>query len=438
MARAVSRGADDGARDAALRVLLRVEEGAWSDRILASEESRLGVRRERGFLHLLVLTTLRWQGALDLVLDPLVRRGLASLDPNVRAILRLGLAQACLLDKEAHVAVSTSVDLARRAARPGASGLVNAVLRRALQSAPGDLDPVDTLPAWLRRRWTQNFGVDRCRALAAASVRPAQPFVVALDADESTALEKELREEGLELDPSRRVDHSWRVARGVPQATRAFAEGRLLLVDEGAALVAALARPARAGAIADLAAAPGGKATLLARAAQGPLVALEPVASRARDLAAALELRASGCRWALLRADARRPPLAEGCFEAVLLDAPCSGSGTIRRRPEKRHRLREEDIAGASRLQRTLLAAAAPLVAPGGSLTYAVCSLEPEEGVQVIEDFLRGHPDFTTRDPGEILGERVEGLVQAGPTRLETRPEEEESEGFVAVRLERR
>ncbi len=432
---------DPGVRAEAIRVLAEVERGAWSDRLLQSRSRRFADARERRFLNVLVLATLRWQGALDRILAPFVHGGLARLRPEVRAALRLGVAQATVLGKQPAIAGDTTVSAMRALGGPRPAGLVNAVLRQVFSGEVPQPDPAATIPAWLHRRWVLRYGAERTERLVQAALRPARPFLVARpDRGGRERLAEALAREGVETRPARR--HPWGlvVQKGAPQLTEAFARGDFLLVDEGAALVAALAMPTDGEAVADLAAAPGGKAAILAQGETAGIVALEIFPRRARNLAALLARRAPAGKVAPIVADATRPPLPRERFGTVLLDAPCSGTGTFRRRPEKRHRVRPEDIPDCAERQARMLDAAAPLVAPGGVLVYAVCSLEEEEGIGQARAFLERHPGFVPVDPGAVLGSAADGLVaeEGGIPYLATRPEDEDTDGFVAVRFARR
>ncbi|MCU0253560.1 MAG: RsmB/NOP family class I SAM-dependent RNA methyltransferase [Acidobacteria bacterium] len=428
-------------RAIAIGVLAEIEAGAWSDRLLAARERRLRDSGDRARLHALVYATLRWAGAIDARLRPLVRTGLAGLDPRVRAALRLAAAEIFVLDHPAPVAVDSAVHAVRLAGVPAAAGLVNAVLRR-LAAEGGVLDAVATMPAWLVARWRTRFGGEAALALIEAANRPARPFAVARGGDVGweparQALARDLAAEGVATAPALRHPGGLVVTCGAPQTTAAFGEGRFVLVDEAAALVALLATPDDSRPIADLAAAPGGKAALIAQRAAGPLVALEPVSSRAARLAQTIALRAPAGRAAVLRGDALSPPLARSGFGCVLLDAPCSGTGTLRRRPDKRHRLAPTDIADCAARQARMLEAAAPLVATGGALVYAVCSLEPEEGEEQLRSFLTRHRGFAPVDPAVSLGGVAEGLVCGDPPALVFRPDRDDLDGFFAARLER-
>ncbi len=433
-------------RAQAISVLAEVEAGAWSDRLLAAREQRIALPADRARLHALVYASLRWMGAIDVRLSPLVHAGLGSLDPRVRAALRLATAEIFVLGHPAPLAVDSAVHAVRLAGAAPAAGLVNAVLRR-LAAEGGMLDPAFTMPAWLFARWAARYGDAAARALVEAANRPARPFaVVRLDRPGGAAadfvaardaLARALAGEGVATEPAAHHPGGLVVTHGAPQSTAVFAGGRCVLLDEAAALVALLATPDDERPVADLAAAPGGKAALIAQRAAGPVVALEPVTTRARRLADTLALRAPAGRTVVLRGDALAPPLAREAFGIVLLDAPCSGTGTLRRRPDKRHRLEPGDVAACAARQARMLEAAAPLVAPGGALVYSVCSLEPEEGEEQLRGFLTRHQDFAPADPARSLGAAADGLVSGDPPALATRPDRDGLDGFFAARLVR-
>jgi 16S rRNA (cytosine967-C5)-methyltransferase len=364
--------ASSDARLAAARVLGRVEaRGAWAARLLSDEPP---LARE------LVLGSLRWQATLDALLAPVCRRPLAALDPAVRAVLRLGLYEALRLDTPVPVAVAEAVRVVKVVA-PRAAGLVNAVLRRAVEASwpePDDerlpLALRTSHPEWLVARWLALLGEPVARAALAADQQPAPLALYALE-EEIEAL----RRAGCTVEPHPAVAGSWLVRAGAEHAVAAVQAGRAYAIDSTAVAVARLV-PHTGGLTVDLAAAPGGKSLVL---------------RRERPTARHLALDRHPGRVVLMRrnlrhsrgiavGDAAAPPLRPASCAAVLLDAPCSGTGTLRRHPEIRWRLQPADLSGLTATQRRLAAAAAALLAPGGVLVYATCSLEPEENAAVV------------------------------------------------------
>jgi 16S rRNA (cytosine967-C5)-methyltransferase len=435
-------------RGLAHEVLVRVEtEEAFADVLLAHrlEQTRLSIA-DRALVTRLVYDTLAWQGRLDHHLARLVTRPLASLDPTVRAALRLGLCQLVVLERvPAHAAVDTSVRLARRGGGPGAAGLVNAVLRRAAREGVGDHSlPEDQTarlavelshPRWLVERWARELGVDETRALLAANNERGRTTLRAnLARTDVDALVHELAAARVRATPGRFAPAAVDVAQGGGALRRlpAFTEGRFAFQGEASQLVAALVGVAADARVLDACAAPGGKSCALATLAT--VVALDPhVIGVRRMLSEAARLGVSALRAAA--ADARRPPLA-GTFDAVLVDAPCSGLGTLRRHPELRWRRQAADVERLAALQRELLAALAPRVRPGGALVYAVCTLTEAETNDVVSGFLSTHPDFHTVDARRLLPPSAAPLVTTSGA-LQTLPHRHDLDGFFAVRLER-
>jgi 16S rRNA (cytosine967-C5)-methyltransferase len=381
--------------------------------LLADADSGLSDQRERAFLHELVLGTLRARGRLDYVLATLVDRPLERLDPATLEVLRLGTYQVLDLRVPDRAAVSESVDLVRTAA-PAAGGFVNAVLRRLVrQGAPSlpdaDREPLawltsaGSLPLWLAERWLARLGpaaaVARARALlgrprAALRLNPRRSDAAARAAAA-----------GLDL-RALAVPGAFEAQSGNPAALAE--EGLLALQDEGSQLIAHLA--SRPGRLLDACAAPGGKAMLMGDLGPDRMVfAVEP-ATRRRATMARLLARWGSRSVLVLGADAQRPPFAAESFDGLLLDAPCSGLGTLGRHPDIRWRTTPGDLARHPRRQALLLRSLAPLVRHGGLLVYATCSSEPEENERVLEGFLAETAGFEL----EALPEWARGFAD-GP-----------------------
>ena len=389
--------------------------------------------RDRAFLHTLVLGTLRQRGLVDHALAALVDRPLAQLDPAVRTVLRLGAYQILCLRVPHRAAVSESVELSRAAA-PRATGFVNAVLRRLARegAAPlpdaqadprGWLESAGSLPSWLAQRWLARLGP--AVAVARATALSATPPVVIRLNPRAPDAQARLRDAGVVLWPLV-VPGALEVREG---AIGPFAADAVVYAqDQGSQLIAHLA--ARAGLVLDACAAPGGKSTLLADLSPAArVVAGEVAPSRLRTLAA-LVARWGAPNVRLLGADARRPPFRVR-FDSVLLDAPCSGLGTLGRHPDIRWRARAADLERHAQRQRELLEGVAPIVAAGGTLVYATCSIEPEENEEVVGPFLDAHPEFTLSAPPAWAEPFADG------PHLRTRPEKDGGDGFFGAVLKR-
>ncbi|HEX5377281.1 MAG TPA: RsmB/NOP family class I SAM-dependent RNA methyltransferase [Phenylobacterium sp.] len=337
--------------------------------------------RDRGFAHALVLATLRHLGPIDRALDA----KLAKAPPEaVRNILRLGAAQAFALGTPAFAAVGTSVDLAAavRETRPF-KGLVNAVLRALTREPPNLTDPEALAPPWLFARWQAAFGAEEARAIAAQIA--SEPATDLTARDPSAAPPAELEVEVL-------PGGTWRTAlRGDVSTWPGYSEGSWWVQDASAAVPARLFDLGPDRTALDLCAAPGGKTLQLAATGAG-VVAVDR--SAARLVRVAENLARTGLKAETVTADAG-DWADERQFDAVLLDAPCSATGTFRRNPDVLWAARPGDVASLSAVQSRLLDSAARRVRPGGRLVYCVCSLEPEEGEAQVAGFLARHGDFT-------------------------------------------
>jgi 16S rRNA (cytosine967-C5)-methyltransferase len=373
------------ARVLALDALVRVEDGAYAQVLLPAMLRGSGLRdRDRAFATDLVYGTLREQRRLDDLLAMTAKRPIHRLDPPVRAALRLGAYQL-LHGVPRHAAVSETVD-ALGARSPRARGFANGVLRALSRIGPPFPEPADpavalSYPDWLVARLEDDLGPDDARAALAAMNEPAAVTLRTTDPD---AVERELRAADVEVARGALVPSSL-VVRGVgdPAALAAVREGRATPQDQASQALVEVVDPQPDDLVADVAAAPGGKATALAaRAAR--VVALDVAAGRLRLVSEAAR-RLDLDNLDAVVADGRALPLRAGLFDRVLLDAPCSGLGVLRRRPDARWRVTEASIAELAALQRDLLAGAAKLVRPGGVLVYSVCTVTHAETVAIDE-----------------------------------------------------
>ena len=450
------RTAATDARRLAFEVLIRVETtAAFADVLLARRLADTPLPPREGALATrLVYGTLAWQGRLDFHLAQLVRdTAVDRLDPPVRAALRLGLYQLLFLDRvPAYAAVDASVGLAR-VAGAGASGLVNAVLRRAaalggagLVLPPANGDPLGRLavewshPRWLVARWADEFGPEALPALLAANNERAPTALRANRAVTTRdALQAELAAEGLSTTAGAWAPGGLLVERGAARlrALRAWQEGRFAFQGEPSQLIAPLLGLEPGMRVLDACAAPGGKTAHVAEllGAEAFVLALDRRLSGLRRVL--VETTRLGARTVVAAAgDARHPPLA-GSFDAVLVDAPCSGLGTLRRHPELRWRRRPEDIPRFAALQREILAGVAPLVRPHGVLVYAVCTLASEENEQVVAALSAAHPRFVVEDVRDHLPPAAAPLAD-GKGFFRTLPHLHGLDGFFAARLRAR
>jgi 16S rRNA (cytosine967-C5)-methyltransferase len=365
--------------------------------------------RDRAFVHELVYGVARLRGRLDHLLERKVRGGLARLDAPVLELLRLGAYQLLHMDGvPRYAAVSQTVEQARKAAGKGAAGLVNAVLRgvgadgASLDLFPSfERDPAGFLstwgshPRWMVERWLARWTAEEVRGLVEADNRRPDLYLVPLEAtaEEGVAL---LAAAGVAAEVVGEGTACLRLAPGTDPA-RALAVLPSVVQDPGAHLVTRYADVEDGARIADLCAAPGGKALVLSGRGTYTLAADR---SEVRMRLIRDNARRTGRPLGLVVADALHPPLRE--VDAVLVDVPCSGTGTLARHPDGRWRLSAGSVRAMADLQRGILDAAARVVRPGGLLVYSTCSLEREENEDQLSAFLARTPGFTLEPTGAV------------------------------------
>lgn len=391
-------------------------------------------------MHELTYGTTRLRGRLDHLLARSVTRGLGSLDPEVHEILRLGAYQLLYMEGvPAYAAISQSVEHAGAIRGRGAGGLVNAVLRAVSEAGDGPelfpdpaREPVGYLtsrgshPEWLVRRWLARWSAGAVRALVDADNTPPELVLVPLELEAGAAATR-LAESGIEAAPVGSGTPALRLAKGTDPREALAALPAAVIQDPAAYLVARFADVPAGARVADLCAAPGGKLLVVSGRASYSVAAdrSEKRMRMVRD-----NVRRTGRRVGLVVADARHPPL--GLVDAVVLDVPCTGTGTLRRHPDGRWRLGPESPARFARLQADFLEAAAGVVAPGGLLLYATCSLEPEENQERVAAFLDAHADFRLEPSATVPTEHLDA-----EGRLEVLPQVSGYDGAFAARLRR-
>ena len=372
-------------RQRALDILRRIErEQAFAAPLLAHES---------GFVRTLVLGVLRWRSRLDFAV---ARHAKRKIDDEVLDVLRVGAYQLLYMDIARYAAVAETVELAPKHAR----GFVNAVLRRVTNAAPPDLATRTAHPPWLIARWMRNYGEERAAKIAAANQELSYPDVIT-DTPPPDA------------EPSALVPGMWKL-----RGSSAGVGG--VVLDEGSAVVGDLAA-ATSHDIVDLAAAPGGK-SIVAALRGADVVSNDISIARLQPLFASRRAHAVRPYREIVVSDARQPPFRKK-FDTVLLDAPCSATGTIRKNPELKWRLREDDLASFAKLQRELLASAMTLA--NNYVVYSTCSLEPEENDEIVQGFEKA-------DVADFVNAEVRRWVENGVLRLTP---ESGADGFTAFVL---
>ena len=435
-------------RRAALEILVRVESHAAFADVMLGHRLAAFAPPDRRLLTRLVLGTLAWRGRLDYELAQLCTQPLEKLELAVLGALRLGLFQMRHLTRvPAHAAVDTAVSLAREAAGRGAGGLVNAVLRRAARGVVampdraadevGYLAVACSHPRWLVACFIEWFGVARAEALMAAN-NEAAPNVMRLNLARGSREEivARMTADGIGIKSGEHLPETAVLESAADFDSDSYRAGLFHPQSEASQLVARMLAPAAGATVIDCAAAPGGKTAHLAELAdaRGRIVALDlnlHGLKAARDLARRLGHR----NIVFANADiAAAPPLHTASAGFVLLDAPCTGTGTLREHPEIRWRLAAGDFSRMAELQSAMLENAAALVRPGGVIVYAVCSLAPQEGQGVVRAFLAEHPEFAIERPQSA---HLARWLQADGT-MSTSPERGGLDGFFAARMRRR
>jgi len=447
-------------RAAAAAILDKVESGRGHTNALLAALPRGMDERDRGLATELVYGALRRRRSLDALIERWSSRPLEAIDPAVLTHLRLAVYQILFLTRVPRAAaVDEAVKSVRARRGPAAGAFTNAVLRatcRALDERPpaalerpdsdhdqpalvAYLERVHSFPPFLVERFLGRYGAAGCEALLTVMNRPA-PLTLrsTLRGGGPESVARRLASEGVTTAPSAVCAGSLRVVRGVPQHTKTFREGAFYIQDEASQLVARLLLPLEEGkSVLDLCAAPGGKILAAAEArpsAAGLLVAADRSLARLKALEE--NARASAVHGILrIAMDATRPALRTR-FHRILLDAPCSGTGIIRRHPEIRWRRTPADIERFARLQATALIEASLLLAPGGRLVYAVCSLEPEEGPERVAALMESRRDLRPIDARALLPSVAAGMVD-GDGCLRTLPHRDDMDGFFAAVLER-
>ncbi len=449
------------AREVALELLLRVEEqGAYSNLLLNQLLTRHPLSRpDAALATALAYGTIQRLNTIDYFLNRFVAKGVAKLEPWVRVLLRLGFYQLYYLDRVPdHAAVSESVHIAKRRGHAGIAGLVNGVLRNVIRERnslqiPDSLPVAQRLalvhshPEWLTARWLRRYGESAAAALCAANNEPPRISARAslLRGGRGPLLDK-LQAAGIQAEPSQVAPDGIVFGDDFGNAAKSewYAAGELTVQDESSMLVARLLSPEPGDRVLDCCAAPGGKTTHIAELMgdRGEIVAGDVHPHKERlvaEQAERLGLRSVQTIVADARElDSRFPA---GSFDRVLLDAPCSGLGVIRRKPDLKWTKSEADIAAIAELQLSLLRVAGMLVKPGGTLVYSTCTTEPEENEAVVGAFLQELADFMP-DP-ELDRYLPQPILEAaghkpGSGYVQLLPHHFHTDGFFMARLTRR
>jgi 16S rRNA (cytosine967-C5)-methyltransferase len=450
------------ARRIAFDALHRVEsEGAYASDLLHAELGADVKPADAALATELTMGVLRWRRLLDFLLERQLKKPVARLDLPVALSLRLGLYQLRFLEKiPARAAVHESVELVKLARKTSAASLVNAVLRRTAEEAsspaekflPSDLPLAERLgvlhshPTWMVERWLSRLGEPTTLALLEANNRTPRLACAVHDSAHRDAIIRELESCGLHVEPGSLLKNALAASGGSLTRTEAFRAAKISIQDEASQAIPLLLDVHPGDRVLDLCAAPGGKTAVLARAAgsSGLVIAADRHSHRLRAMQAQFaRLGLTGVR--VVELDAAQPLPFRTQFDRILVDAPCSGTGTLARHPEIRWRLRPERLADFHALQTQLLRNALAQLAPGGRLVYSTCSIEPEENEDVIADELQASPSIRRVPAAEAeqsLAPHLAPGVQAaalfaGDGSFRTSPAIRRTDGFFAALLQK-
>ena len=454
------------ARVAAYEILNAVSSGrAPLPAAIATFRRRLLDERDQALAAEIATGVQRWRAALDHLIAQFARRPLDRLDPQVVEILRMGMYQILHLTRvPAAAVVDDAVDLAKRAGKKSAAGFANAVLRAVsrqrrqlpLPPRPGSesdrsaaleyLTVTLSHPRWLAARWLDRYGFEAAEAWARFDNSPA-PLTLRVNTLKTTAeqLVARLDREDVLVHPAQYAPHALIVDEGHAMRSAAHEDGWFVAQDEASQLVALLASASLGARVLDACASPGGKTTAIAasmRSGSDGLAGGRIVASDVRDARIALLRRtvdlSGATNVAIIQASLASPlPFRGRPFDLVLVDAPCSGLGTLRRDPDIRWRRQEDDLTTLAAAELTMLQRAADVVAARGRLVYATCSSEPEENDGVADAFLATSPEFVAID-ARLASPSLPAAVVDGRGRLRTEPHRHGLEAFFGAVFERR
>jgi 16S rRNA (cytosine967-C5)-methyltransferase len=432
------------ARQCAFRILKKVLlENGYAAELLHSESNKTLIDEDKRLATELVFGVLRHKSMLDWILSAHSQRDLCKLDPEVLLSLRLGAYQICLLSKvPPHAVVHDAVEIVKKSKLMSAAGYVNAILRKLdrrqvqTQIDQLSLDSISGLsiryshPEWLVARWAKNFGLQPTRRLLEHNnTHPSVFFRLSSPQFSNTSLIQKLSETGVKVRPHGFSHEILELIEGDLQKTEVFENHAIYIQDSGSQLIPRLLSPGLGDRCLDLCAGTGGKASLIAQLQAGRGF-IQAVDLHWRRLQLGRQLHESN--WPCIHwvtADATRPLPFSILFDKILLDAPCSGTGTLQRRPEIRWRLNETRLANLQELQVALLRNAMKSLKPGGLLIYSTCSLEPEENEQVVEKLIGSQAGYCLEIPTD---EQLKPLFAASPF-MHLFPPHSNSDGFFAA-----
>ncbi|GFR37797.1 ribosomal RNA small subunit methyltransferase B [Insulibacter thermoxylanivorax] len=445
------------ARSTALDILLKIERDQAYSNLELNQALKAGKlnQQDAALVTEIVYGTIQRQNTIDYYLSRFVARGLDKVEPWVRILLRLSFYQIYYLDRiPPHAAVNEAVNIAKKRGHKGIAGMVNGVLRSVLRSLhtlqiPDSLPPakrislVHSHPEWLVQRWIEQYGAEETEAMCEANNQPA-PISVRVNRlkTDRDAMLAALREHGFDARPSLLSEDGIVLAgrRGNIAHTDWYEQGLLTIQDESSMVVARMLDAQPGMRVLDCCAAPGGKTTHIAETMgdEGEIWANDIHEHKQALIEAQVRrLGLSSVRTRVGDAANLAEEFPAEHFDRILLDAPCSGLGVIRRKPDIKWRKSSEEIAELANLQLHLLIQAAKLLKRGGILVYSTCTVDPAENEQVIRRFLADHPEFTADEQADLLPPALSPNAEHQLGAVRILPHHYGSDGFFIARLRR-
>ncbi|WP_353855799.1 16S rRNA (cytosine(967)-C(5))-methyltransferase RsmB [Bacillus sp. Bos-x628] len=422
-------------REVALDALIKLEQHqAYSHLLLQSvlKDKELS-DQDKPLLTELVYGTLQNKLALDYMLAPFVKKP-QKVAPWVMQLLRMSLYQMVYLEKiPDRAAIHEAVELTKKRGHTGISSLVNGVLRSVQREGVPTFDaikdPVERLsietshPLWLVKQWVHTYGFEAAESMCRIHlVPPKQTLRVNRMKSDRVTLQNKLMSSGIETELGDLSDDALKLMKGSIVSTSYFQEGYVTIQDESSMLVARALDPKPGEMVLDACAAPGGKSTHIAERMndKGKIISLDLHEHKVKLIKQATKrLNLTHIEAKALDARKAKEHYSEASFDRILIDAPCSGFGVIRRKPDMKYTKSPEDSARLAHIQKAILNEAAPLLKPGGTLVYSTCTMDPTENQQVIHAFLQEHQDFQPDlSLNERLPEQVAPFVQKGSVQI--------------------
>ncbi|MBI4595167.1 MAG: 16S rRNA (cytosine(967)-C(5))-methyltransferase RsmB [Candidatus Tectomicrobia bacterium] len=440
-------------REVALRLLILVEsKKVKADEALDEIFNKTALsQKDRSLAFQLAYGVLRWRGRLDWILENFSQYPLSKLTPWIRNILRLGAYQLLFLTKiPSWAAVSESVKLAHRFGHKGTSSLVNGILRK-IETMKGAVNTPTQLsnnvefisrwyshPEWLVRRWVKRFGIEGTKSILEAN-NQIPPLTVRVNTKKIVVKDFLLRleEKGIKASPCEMAEHGLKLEVSVLELGQFLESGLCVIQDEASMLVSQLIRPEPGINVLDVCAAPGGKTSHMAQLMgdKGIVLAMDGNFKRLRLLKENVRRLGFNCVKMVCQ-DARQPISPKIAADLVLIDAPCSAFGVLRRHPEIKWLKEEPELQRLGKVQEEILGNVCQNVKPDGRLAYSVCSFEPEETLGVVNNFLKSHPNFSLVHLGQLFcGKMGDFLSEEG--FFQVLPGQSEMDGFFMACLTR-